>query len=121
MSYARFGKSDVYIYETIDGIECCGCSLDLGTPVGPYIDMLGIEVTRHYERTLLTTARETLTHIADHRVAGDFVSLDADARITSDHPDLDAIIEESDEERIARHLRNAQSRARILKRMNPSE
>ncbi len=56
MSYCRFGweGSDVYVFGSANGIECCGCKLDTqGTTCG--------------------TEEEMITHLALHRRTGHFV------------------------------------------------
>ena len=90
MSYCRFLENDAYIYATRGGIECCGCSLAKSTPLDPpYTDILGIVHDVEYERMLFKTSREALEHIAKHREAGDYITLDADERIKQDYPNLD--------------------------------
>lgn len=56
MSYCRFAwyGSDVYVYESDQGFECCGCSLQ--------------------ERGVTTDTPEAMiAHLAEHKRAGDFV------------------------------------------------
>lgn len=113
MSYARFGDSDVYIYETRGGIECAGCSLQKGIPITPYIDRIGITHSTHFERVIFNTARGILLHILDHREAGDWVTYDADFNINEAHPDIDAIIFETEEQE-ASHARAAEHAREIM-------
>ena len=57
MSLVRFGSngSDVYVYESDRGLECCGCWLD--AEASPYFE----------------TADEMIDHLRQHLVAGHHV------------------------------------------------
>lgn len=72
MSYCRFGwgGSDVYVYESVDGIECCGCNLD-----DNFTAACGCEADtdpRHSEAALAM-----VLHLRRHREAGHNVPLGA--------------------------------------------
>ena len=56
MSYCRFAwdGSDVYVYESEEGIECCGCRLNA-------------------YGTTTDTPEEMIMHLAEHKKAGHFV------------------------------------------------
>lgn len=60
MSYCRFAwnGSDVYVYESAEGIVCCGCFMD--------------EKNRHF---VCKTEEEMIAHLGQHRRRGDFVPL----------------------------------------------
>jgi hypothetical protein len=46
MSYARFSlDSDVYVFLTEDGIECCACSLD-----GRFVARITADMIEHLEQ-----------------------------------------------------------------------
>jgi uncharacterized protein YktB (UPF0637 family) len=68
MSYCRFAwdGSDVYVYESSDGITCCGC-------------MLGSGCTTN-------APEEMIAHLAQHRRAGHFVPADAILALWEDVP-----------------------------------
>ena len=57
MSYCRFGwdGSEVYVYESSEGIECCGCHL--------YPD----------DHVVFETPEAMIGHLVEHRKAGFFV------------------------------------------------
>lgn len=57
MSYCRFAwdGSDVYVYESADGFECCGCGLNPAEPV------------------TLASPEAMIIHLVEHRKAGQFV------------------------------------------------
>lgn len=59
MSYARFGwdGSDVYIFMSDLGLECCGCSLHRDGDSFP----------------VFNSTQAMVDHLAEHRAAGDFV------------------------------------------------
>jgi hypothetical protein len=59
MSYCRFawGGSDVYVYRSAGGIECCGCRFGTNFTAG--------------------TPEEMIAHLATHRRAGHFVPPEA--------------------------------------------
>lgn len=64
MSYCRFGgDSDVYVYPTDDGAECCACLLEDGD-------------TAFYE-----TSAGMLGHLVDHIAAGHKVPAEALQRL----------------------------------------
>lgn len=50
MSYCRFNEGDVYVYESDQGIECCGCAFG-------------------GSKTFATPA-DTVAHLMEHRAAG---------------------------------------------------
>lgn len=82
MSYCRFLEADAYIYEHVGGfIECCGCSLT---------DPEDGEIFEFFHAN---TAREMLTHMDEHRAAGDYIPERAYDGIRADNPDLDKQIE----------------------------
>jgi hypothetical protein len=78
MSYCRFfwDGSDVYVYESDRGIECCGCALN------------------EYGVTLETPA-EMIEHLMEHRAAGHCVpeyaleALREEAGLPLEHPGRD--------------------------------
>ncbi len=67
MSYCRFAwdGSDVYVFESSYGIECCGCALDGCTTQEP---------------------EEMILHLAQHRRAGHFVPERAILALCEDIP-----------------------------------
>lgn len=70
MSYCRFGESDAYIYENVDGwIECCACSL---TSVD---DLTSFKAETH---------EDMLRHVFHHRAAGDHIPEHVDTRLIED-------------------------------------
>lgn len=67
MSYARYGRdSDVYVFQTMSGFECCGCSL---FPDGNF-DCLG--------------RAEMIGHLISHRNSGDQVPEEALERLRNE-------------------------------------
>jgi hypothetical protein len=68
MSYCRFawGGSDVYVYESDEGITCCGCQLGTGFATD--------------------RPEEMIVHLAAHRRAGHFVPPDAILALWEDVP-----------------------------------
>lgn len=71
MSYCRFAwyGSDVYVFESERGIECCGCHLD-----GDFV---------------CGTPEEMIVHLGRHRRVGEFVPLFAIERLWCDVPGPD--------------------------------
>lgn len=75
MSYARFGwdGSDVYVFTTSNGIECCGCLLQERhwvenpkiRPFGGYFENVGVEV-----ETIFRSNDGMVGHLLRHRRAG---------------------------------------------------
>jgi hypothetical protein len=66
MAYCRFGRdSDVYVFETEGGIECCRCSLAGGT-----FEAGG--------------AAEMIEHLLEHRTAGHAVPDEALVELRED-------------------------------------
>ena len=65
MSYCRFGEegSDVYVFGSSLGIECCGCSLRQG------------------HSTLAATPQAMIAHLAEHKGAGHYVPIAAIERL----------------------------------------
>ena len=77
MSYARFGSdgSDVYVYASSRGIECCGCCLiprhwvdDPASPIGGYLRKDDPTQTETYSSNAAAIA-----HMEAHRAAGHVV------------------------------------------------
>lgn len=100
MSYCRFSDSDAYIYRSVGGFDCCGCSITERTKLEtPWTDMFGIVHEYEAAPAIFKTPRELLDHVADHRARGDWVSYDVDARIAEEFPDLDVDASETEEER----------------------
>ena len=79
------------------GFECCGCVM--ATRIArevPYTDMLGITHNFKYEPVgPFTTAQAILDHIAEHRKEGHKISLDVDAQIREEYPDLNMCVVET--------------------------
>jgi hypothetical protein len=91
MSYCRFGDNDAYIFLSSLGLECCGCIRAKRTPLSaPYTDVLRITHTEEYDPVYFKTAQGMLDHIAMHRANGDHISLDVDASLRREFPDLSA-------------------------------
>ncbi len=75
MSYARFGwdNSDVYVFRSRDGIECCGCILqerrwvddDTYPIIRGYFQAVGTPI-----KTTFTDTAEAAAHLSDHIKAG---------------------------------------------------
>ena len=72
MSYCRFGwdGSDVYVYPSGQGIECCGCKLKQNFTAG--------------------TPEEMISHLALHRRAGHYVPPAAIDRLWNEIPGAQA-------------------------------
>lgn len=70
MSYARFGwdDSDVYVYQSSRGMECCGCGLEDG-------------------RATFTNLPELFTHLTAHTTAGHVVPDDVLPAVYADWSD----------------------------------
>lgn len=68
MSYCRFAwdGSDVYVYESAQGIECCGCRFD--------------------EHVTVQAPEEMIAHLARHRRSGHFVPEHAITGLWADIP-----------------------------------
>lgn len=80
MSFARFGPgSDVYIYASGRGLECCGCALEGSVTVD--------------------TAADMRAHLDDHRAAGHLVpdGLDAALERYDDEELRSAVVEASED------------------------
>lgn len=108
MSYCRFGENDAYIFLTTSGFDCCGCLLAERIKLDkPYKDRLGITHEYSYKHVgPFKTPREILEHVEVHRKAGHHISLDVDARIHEEYPDLDVNVEETEAEREVREAMN---------------
>ena len=64
----------------------------------PYTDSLGITHEFYYKPVgSFITAQDMLNHIAEHRAEGHHISLDVDAQIKKDYPDLNANVVETKE------------------------
>jgi hypothetical protein len=77
MSYVRFGEdgSDVYVFTSATGLECCACALQLrewvenaAHPLGRYLK----EVGPHVEQAFRSN-HEMIAHLELHIAAGDSV------------------------------------------------
>ncbi len=89
MSYARFGwdDSDVYVYCSRAGIECCVCHLqqrewvdDPGYPIlGGYLAPVGERI-----KTTFTDTDGAVAHMAEHVAAGHVVSPDVVPELLAD-------------------------------------
>lgn len=122
MSYCRFSDADAYIFQSIRGLECCGCIHATRTKLDqPYTDILGIEHEYSYEPVYFLTAQEMLDHIAFHRGQGDDIPEDVDARLRREFPDLNASTAETDKEREERRQFDLARRKRIREKMKGKE
>lgn len=88
MSYARFGwdGSDVYVFRSNLGLECCGCLLqqrewvrDKSRVIGGYLKAVG-EIVPH----TFDTPAEMLTHLDLHREKGHTVPQDCIDQLRSE-------------------------------------
>lgn len=72
MSYCRFGwgGSDVYVYGSDRGLECCGCKISYNEDSGEWFSC--------------DTPSEMLAHLAEHKKAGHFVPFYAIRRLWLD-------------------------------------
>jgi hypothetical protein len=77
VSYARFGSdgSDVYVFTSSAGLECCGCILqrrewedDSGSPFGGYLRAVGDIVPYVFDSNA-----GMIAHLELHRAAGHHV------------------------------------------------
>lgn len=110
MSYCRWSNSDIYLYLSPQGIVCCCCSITsqhfvVSSGIDPieHLDLRGkmrrrpwkqmwlIEQQRIAKRgglthreAIFTNRSAALTHIAQHRAMGEYVSLDVDARLRAE-------------------------------------
>lgn len=97
MSYCRFAwdGSDVYVFESDRGFECCGCHLRDGS-------------------FLAETPEEMIAHLAEHRRAGQFVPFNAITGLWRDIPGPDVAVEP--EPQSLTEIREAMDRFRQEKR-----
>lgn len=104
MSYCRFSSdSDAYIYQSTQGLDCCGCSIAPKKKLEtPFIDMFGFEHEYEYETVVFDTAQEMLDHVALHRELGHKIPESVDERLRREFPDLNASTAETEEERLER-------------------
>lgn len=65
MSYCRFSNGDVYMYPTINGIECCACKLTKMK----YYEKNGITIGMH-SNVLFDTSEQAMLHLEEHIKAG---------------------------------------------------
>ena len=88
MSYARFGwdGSDVYVFLSDSGYECCGCALQerewVQAPyrvLGGYFKNVG-EIVPH----VFDTPGEMVDHLMAHRAAGQTVPDDCIAELRAE-------------------------------------
>jgi hypothetical protein len=86
MSYARFGwdGSDVYVFTSSEGIECCGCILQASewvaepaSPLGGYLRPVGPVI-----ETCFRSNAAMLAHLAGHTAAGHTVPADCIERLS---------------------------------------
>jgi hypothetical protein len=80
MSYCRFIEADAYIYDDVRfGLYCMGCSLmPLKTEYSVFFEE---DMTFHESFTAGYDYDKMLAHVAEHRVAGDYVPEDVDERL----------------------------------------
>lgn len=95
MSYARMreGVSDVYVYLTIRGIECCGCPYNVVKLDPPYTDIFGFKHEIEAENFIARTSGAMIGHLKLHQSDGDLVPEYTFQRILEDFPDQTAIID----------------------------
>ena len=65
MSYCRFSDGDVYMYPTINGIECCVCKLTKKK----HYEKNGIKIKMH-SNVLFDTNAQAIAHLEEHIKAG---------------------------------------------------
>lgn len=81
MSYCRFGSADAYIYDdAYYGIICCACSL-LDTGETKYSELFKTTVPVMHNFVAGYDRQKMLDHIAEHRYAHHYISLDVDERL----------------------------------------
>jgi hypothetical protein len=80
MAYCRFLDSDAYIYDdVVYGLYCCVCSLSEARV--EYNDFFKMEMTVVTGFIAGDDYDKMLSHIADHRAAGDYIPEDVDERL----------------------------------------
>ena len=89
MSYARMqeGVSDVYVYLSLRGIECCGCPYNVVHLDPPYVDVFGLQHDIEAENFIARTSGAMLAHLKLHESDGDLVPYYTTQRILEDFPD----------------------------------
>lgn len=85
MSYCRFSDGDVYMYESVDGVECCACMLApmvrtiftaggevLGVVIEPCeeCDGAGCDSCLMHDNMTFDTKQAALDHLRAHKAAG---------------------------------------------------
>ncbi len=88
MSYARFGwdDSDVYVFCSSVGIECCGCILQDREWVEDERSIIGVFLRPVGERikTVFRDTDEAVAHLAQHVAAGHTVPDDVVPELLAD-------------------------------------
>lgn len=80
MSYCRFGEADVYIYDDMGyALYCMDCSLMPTTTA--YSTFLKKDIVIHKGFEAGYDYDAMLSHIAEHRAAGDYIPKDVDERL----------------------------------------
>ena len=80
MSYCRFTEADAYIYDDSHyGLYCCACSLSKVEMI--YNDFFKAEMPAWEGFVAGYDYDKMLTHIAEHRAAGDYIPDDVDERL----------------------------------------